>query len=73
MGDKAVAKRFAKILRAARIRRKLTQEKLAELSDLSVEHIQRLEGRSPSGIRLETVVKLAKALKIAPSSFLRDL
>lgn len=70
MPDKQTALRFAKILREYRKRRGLTQEKLAELADLSVEHIQRLEGKSPSGIRLETIVRLSKALKTTPSKLL---
>ncbi len=70
MPDKDVALKFGKLLKAERIKRGLTQEKLAEFSDLSVEHIQRLEGKSPSGVRLETIVKLARALKTTPSKLL---
>ena len=61
------------MLKYHRVRHRMTQERLAELADLSVEHIQRLEGKSPSGVRLETVVKLCKALKVTPSSLLKDL
>jgi transcriptional regulator with XRE-family HTH domain len=71
--DKHTALKFAHILKKWRTRKRLTQEKLAELSDLSVEHIQRLEGRSPSGVRLETLVKLSKALKLSLSIFLKDM
>ncbi len=70
MPDKQTALRFAKILREHRKKLGLTQETLAELSDLSVEYIQRLEGKSPSGVRLETVAKLAKAFKTTPSKLL---
>jgi len=73
MADSKIALRFAKILREKRKERRLTQERLAELADLSVEHIQRLEGKSPSGVRLETIVSLAKGLGISPSRLLRDL
>jgi transcriptional regulator with XRE-family HTH domain len=73
MPNKAVALRFAKLLREQRKKHGLTQEKLAELAELSVEHIQRLEGKLPSGIRLETLVKLSKALKTTPSSLLKNL
>ena len=71
--DKKTALGFAKILKNERRKRGLTQEKLAELTDLSVEHIQRLEGRSPSGVRLETLVKLSRAFKISLLRLLRDL
>jgi len=71
--DKQTALKFAHVLKKRRTRKRLTQEKLAELSDLSVEHIQRLEGRSPSGVRLETLVKLSKALRLSLSIFLKDM
>ena len=70
MADKEIALKFAKTLRIVRTQQGLTQERLAELAELSVEHIQRLEGKSPSGVRLETIVKLAKALKTSPSKLL---
>ena len=72
MLDKKTALRFAQLLKTKRKDSGLTQERLAELSDMSVEHIQRLEGKAPSGIRLETIVKLSKALKTTPSGLLKD-
>ena len=71
--DKQLAIRFGKVLKTMRKKKKLTQERLAELSDLSVIHIQRLEGRSPSGVTLDTLTKLSKALKISPAGFLKYL
>ncbi len=71
--DKTLALRFGRLLKLMRKKRKLTQEKLAELADLSVVHIQRFEGRSPSGVTLETLIKLSRALKISLPVFLKDL
>ena len=71
--DKTWALRFGKLLKTMRKKKRLTQEKLAEHSNLSVIHIQRLEGRSPSGVTLETIIKLSKAFKISLSSFLKYL
>lgn len=71
--DKTLALRFGRLLKVMRKKRKLTQEKLAELADLSVVHIQRLEGRSPSGVTLETLIKLSRAFKISLPVFLKDL
>ena len=71
--DKHLALRFGRLLKKVRKQKKLTQEKLAEITDLSVVHIQRLEGRSPSGVTLETVVKLSRAFKISLPVFLKDL
>ena len=71
--DKHLALRFGRLLKGARKKKRLTQEKLAELADLSVIHIQRLEGRSPSGVTLETLLKLSRALGISLPAFLKDL
>ena len=73
MVSKDVALRFSKILKLRRREAGLTQDRLAELSGISVEHIRRLEGRSPCGIRLEAIVKLSKAVKMNPSEFLKSL
>ena len=49
----------------------MTQEQLAELTDLSVKHIQRLESKTkPCGVRLTTVYRIIKAMKIKPSDLL---
>ena len=71
--DKTLALRFGRLLKVMRKKRKLTQEKLAELADLSVVHIQRFEGRSPSGVTLETLIKFSRAFKISLPTFLKDL
>ena len=71
--DKMLAIRFSRLLKVTRKKKKFTQERLAELADLSVIHIQRLEGRSPSGVTLETLIKLSKAFKISLPVFLKDL
>ncbi len=71
MFSKDIALRFARVLKLRRKEAGLTQDKLAELSGVSVEHIRRLEGKSPCGVRLEAIVKLSKAVKINPSKFLK--
>ncbi len=73
MVDKKIAKRFALLLKKRRQQRRLTQDKLSELSGVSVEHIRRLEGNTPCGIRLQAIVKLADALEMTASTFLKDL
>ena len=71
MFNKEVALRFSRVLKLRRKKAGLTQDELAELSGVSVEHIRRLEGKSPCGVRLEAIVKLSKAIKISPSGFLK--
>lgn len=62
--------RFAKRLRQLRKKRGLTQQELAELADLDYKHIQRLESKSPTDVKLETIERLAKAFKMSCSRLL---
>lgn len=54
-----------------RRKRGITQEKLAELAETSYKYIQRIEGKTPPDVRLTTIVKLAKALKVKPAELLK--
>ena len=47
-----------------------TQERLAELTGTSYKYIQRIEGRNPPDVRLTTIVRLAKALKVKPAELI---
>lgn len=48
----------------------MTQQKLAELADLDYKHIQRLESKNPTNVKIETIERLAKAFKTTPSKLL---
>ncbi len=68
----SVAKAFGNQLAAARNQAKLTQEALGQLSSVHRTEISQLElGRHIP--RLDTVVKLAGALKIEPSELIGDV
>jgi len=49
----------------------LTQEQLAEKIGIEYKYYQRIEGKNPPNIRIETIEKLAKALKTTPSNLLK--
>ena len=68
--EKEICVRFGKNLQRLRKMRKLTQQKLAELADIEYKYIQRLEGKSPPAVRIDTVSRLAKVLKVSPDKFL---
>jgi len=53
-----------------RKKRKLTQEKLADLASVDYKYLQRIEGKNPPNLRLATIERLAKALKVKPSKLL---
>ena len=67
---KSIRIKFAENLRRYRSLRKLTQQRLAELADIEYKYIQRLEGKKPPAIKIDTIAKLAKAFKIPPSKLL---
>jgi transcriptional regulator with XRE-family HTH domain len=59
--------KLAKRLKDLRKRKKITQERLAELSGIDYKHIQLLESRKAPAAKLDTLEKLAKALNISIS------
>ncbi len=67
---KDINRGFGKHLRALRKKHKLTQEQLAQLSEVDYKYIQRLEGKEPSSPSLNIIEKLSKAFKISPAKLL---
>jgi len=60
-----INRKFGKALKELRLKHNLTQEQLAELSNIDYKHIQKLEGKNPSSLTLNTLEKLANALNIS--------
>ena len=54
-----------------RKKRGMTQEQLAEAIATSYKYLQRLESKNPPDIRLSTIIRLARALKIKPDELLK--
>ncbi len=69
--DKTNWMTLGKKVKEFRRKRGLTQERLAELTETSYKYIQRIEGKTPPDVRLTTIVRLAKALKVKPMELLR--
>ncbi len=63
--------RFAHRLKRLRERHHMTQERLAELAEISEKHVQRLEGKKPCGVRLVTLERIARAFGISLSELLK--
>jgi len=59
-----INQKFGLKLRALRAKKKLTQEKLADLAGIDYKYVQMLEGKDPPSPTLNTVEKLAKAFKM---------
>jgi transcriptional regulator with XRE-family HTH domain len=58
-------------IKALRRKRGITQEGLAELIETSYKYVQRIEGKNPPDVRLTTIVRIAKALKVKPAELLK--
>jgi len=63
--------KLAEQIKALRNKRGLTQEQLAEKIGIEYKYLQRIEGKNPPNIRLETIESLAKALNTSPSKLLK--
>jgi len=69
--DRTIQTKFGANLRKYRKLRKLTQQRLAELAGIDYKYVQRLEGKKPTAVRIDTMARLAKALKIPPFKLLQ--
>ena len=65
-------KQFGKQILRLRRARALSQEKLAELADLHRNYVGGIE-RGERNVGLRNIVRLARALKVAPSELLRSI
>lgn len=68
--DYAIVRKFSKRLKELRKKNGLTQEKLAEIADISYKNVQYLESKNPTCPSLITLNKIAKALKVTPSKLI---
>lgn len=68
--DKELRLKLGKKIRSLRKKLKLTQEKLAEISEIDYKYIQRIEGKNPPALKIDTIGRLAKALKVKPVELL---
>ena len=57
-------------IKKLREKAKLTQEKLAIAVGIDYKYLQKIEGKNPPAIRIDTIERIAKALKITPSKLL---
>lgn len=48
-----------------------TQDKLSEVAEIDYKYIQRIEGKTPPALKIDTIERLAKALKVKPAELLK--
>ena len=66
----SIRRKLGKKIKETRRRLSYTQERLSELTNMDYKYIQRIEGKNPPDIRIETLQRIAKALKTTPSKLL---
>ncbi len=63
--------KLSRKIKELRKKRGLTQEQLAESINTSYKYLQRLESKTPPDIRLSTIIKISRALRIKPAELLK--
>lgn len=58
-------------IKELRKKRGLTQDKLSELTEIDYKYLQRIEGKNPPALKIDTIGRLAKALKVKPAELLK--
>ncbi len=67
-----IDKRVGKRIKAFRSKKKLTQEQLAELLDISTNHLSSIE-RGVYSVRVELLVRIANCLDCTTNDLLKDV
>lgn len=68
--EKTIRLKLGARIKALRVKRGYTQDKLSEEADIDYKYIQRIEGKNPPALKIDTIGKLAKALKVKPADLL---
>jgi len=55
--------KLGKKIKGLRRKRGYTQDKLAEITGIDYKYIQKIEGKTPPAVRIDTIEKLAKGLR----------
>ncbi len=66
-----VQTRLAQRIKQKRRQVGMTQEELAARTGLDYKYVQKIEGKNPPAVRIDTLERVAKALKTTPAELLR--
>jgi len=66
----SITLKLGRKIKEFRKKRMYTQEQLAQLVKIDYKYLQKIEGKNPPNIKIETIEKLAKAFNIKPSKLL---
>ena len=69
--DTNIRIKLGKKIKDLRKKRGYTQEKLSEIANIDYKYIQKIEGKNPPALKVDTIENLAKALKAKPEELLK--
>ncbi len=67
---KNIRLKIGKKLKELRKKKGITQERLAELAGIDYKYLQKIEGKNPPNIKIETLERLVKTFNISISKLL---
>ena len=68
---KDIKQQLAARIRQLRKKYGYSQEELASLAGIDCKHIQKIEGKNPVAVKIDTLERLAEAFKLTCSELLR--
>lgn len=68
--DSTIRIKLGKKIKELRNKQKMTQEELSDATGIDYKYVQKIEGKNPPNLKIETIEKIAKALNINPSKLL---
>ena len=63
--------KLGKKIKELRVKRGYTQEKFSEIAMIDYKYLQRIEGKKPPALKIDTIEKIAKVLKVKPADLLK--
>lgn len=69
--DTSIRLKIGARIRELRKKCGLTQERLSAAAEIDYKYIQKIEGKNPPSLKIDTIEKLAKALKVKPAELLK--
>lgn len=69
--DKEIRLKLGKRIKELRKKRGYTQDKLSEIARIDYKYIQKIEGKNPPALKIDTIGKLAKAFRVKPFELLK--
>jgi transcriptional regulator with XRE-family HTH domain len=68
--DISLRLKLGKRIKQLRLKHGLTQQKLSEIANIDYKYIQKIEGKNPPAIKIDTIGRITKAFKTTPSKLL---